>query len=309
MAGSLILSLILWLVVQLQAAQGTKTLANLVVDVRNIPGGLAVVGDGLRTISLNAKGPAEALDRIPTDDVRPYVDLTGARASTSRSYPVRLDRVGSDKNRGITWDLRQIKLDIEKVISADVGVSVETTGALPADNLVYQGATKEPGRVTVTGPESRVKQVRRARVLLDLSKVTRGMAVTDKVDLLDSDDYPVAEVTAQPSVVTIRPEVNPAPQSKSLVVVPQYRGQPAFGYSVARVDVSPASVAATGMSEALARVSTIPTWPIDLTGLRDSRTFVVRLNPPANIQPAHTRTVSVTVTIESALAPRPPIGP
>jgi len=72
-----------------------------------------------------------------------------------------------------------------------------------------------------------------------------------------------------------------APATVNVLVTPRWVGTPAFGYEVDSVIVEPNQVTLTGESRVLAAIQKVWTEPIDLTGLKTSKTVTVPLQVPS----------------------------
>ncbi len=301
-ALSVLISLILWLVVQSQAADHDNTLNGIPLELRNLPEGLAVVSDKDPVVNLTAHGPDNQVGKIHAEDLKPYVDLSRATPAAKKGYSVKLDRANKDKDHGVNWTLGTFTLTIERIESKDMRVGVVTAGTVRDPNMFFLNATVEPAIVTVSGPESLCKQAKAARVFLDLATIGAGNAQSKEVEILDGENHPITGLKVEPKDVLLRPVLGAADQNRMLLVVPSFQGtQPDLGFQVTKYSATPAQVEFAGPSEALARLrsTTVPTDKIDLTGLRQSATITVDLDLTKfkGLTPK-TKTVKVHVQIE-----------
>lgn len=314
-ALSILISLTLWLVVQSEITPVAKEFdVPLDMERAHLPEGLVLVGDKAVTVHLKANGPADLLEKIKPEDLKPFIDLTRAGPIT-KSFAVKMDRALKDKDRGIEWDLGSKTITIEQVMNREMRVNVVTTGVLRDQNMFYVNSTVEPDRVTVSGPATLFKQARSVRVFFDLGTIGNGNAQTKEVEILDENNRSIGELTADPKEVIVRPVLGAANQHRILFVTPSFQGtQPEFGYKVSKVAVTPAQVEVSGSSEALARLraTTLETMKIDLTGLTQSTTFSVDLDQSQfrNLK-SKTTTVKVHVQIDpiTSVPPLKPLGP
>lgn len=314
MLVSLIASIMLFLHVQQQSAPKNEPLRLRVrVQVDNIPPGLVVVNQPSQ-VTWNVVGPPDALDVIDQeqDKLVTVVDLSGALPG-ARGYPVR---ISGPTFRNVTWSpvVPVARVELQRVVQRLIRVTTDTTG-LPQDpNLVYTGdSVIEPDRVTVEGPEGLVNEITAVRATIDLSNVTannRAMSFMRDLEAFRRDAPLGRAVTIDPPRVTVRPVFAVVPEQKPLLVNPQLRGQPAFGFRVDRIEVTPNQMTVRGPSRLLSRLAVTTTEPVDISGLRETRTFRVRVLPGDGARVAGNPFVSVRIVIATdPNATPPPVAP
>lgn len=277
---SFILSLVIWLVVQSETQDKDFNFeVPLDMSRAHLAEGLVVLGDKVPKVTLKGHGPAEQVDKIKPDDLKPYVDLSRVGPIT-KSFTVKLDRAARDKDMGITWDPASTTLAIEQILKRDLPVTVVQTGSLRDPNMFIDSIQPEPEYVTISGPESAYKQAQKARVFFDLSTIGNGNWQRESVEILDDQNREVSGLTVEPSEVVVRPALKAANQRRLMFVNAIFKGQAEYGYRVSKTFVTPAQVEFTGPSEALAKLrrTTVDTRAIDLTGISQSITFTVKLD-------------------------------
>ncbi len=273
------------------------------VELRNLGEDMMVVSPPV-TLRLVAKGSADTLDSLDTAAVAASIDLEGAQPGV-RSYPVTI--VGPQLGRvTVEPPQRSIRLDVQRVASVERAVELEPSGLLPSA-YAFDGAAIQPETVTVVGPERRLGEVKRVRVILDLSDVRPGGTYLLPVEVLGEDKRPLPFVRAEPPRVTVTPAVAAAALTKRVVVSPAWQGQPDFGYRVEGYELRPNQVQVRGDSGVLAGFGTLDTEPIDLTGLRADRTFTVRLKLPPGVRLSGPNEVQVTVRVVASSTTETPL--
>jgi YbbR domain-containing protein len=297
MALSLLISLLLWLQVQSQTRPAAlPEIFNVPLQVRNLDESRFAVTRQPVTVAFRATGTPEQLNQIQLDRLAAYVEVDEPTEGLNR-YEVKLDMPTTYTAR-ITPERRAVELEVERVVQRQIVVSVEPIGLLMAPGLIFSGAQSDPDVVTLEGPKSQVDQVAKVRALLDLSKVQPRTAYPVNLEPLRENNRPLGLVRTNPAVVLIRPALAPAPMQQPLIVVPRFTGTPAFGFRVASVSVRPTQVFVTGSSEALAAITTVETQPIEIGGIRQTRTFRAALDLPTGIRREGRDPVEVTVVVE-----------
>ncbi|MGD0363332.1 MAG: CdaR family protein [Bryobacteraceae bacterium] len=154
---SLAAAVLLWISVASEPELATFVSAH--VEYKNLSPAVEVSSDVAETVSLEVRGPAEAL-RLPELPRRSAVVLDladiepGQHTFTINSGDVRLPR-GVQLVRAIP---AQLRMDFETVATRSVPVEVRFADRLPADLQLVE-ATAEPSALAITGPASRVARV------------------------------------------------------------------------------------------------------------------------------------------------------
>ncbi len=283
MLFSILISMMLWFVVFARDLPAPKpirlkvTYPNLdqdkwYVDPERSPG----------RVVLKFFGPSDSLqeveDRGPTVDV----DISNPREGTYR-YPAELNP--NTYQKLLSNQVIRVPITLEKVLQSTVPVEVKRKGLLSDPNLKVVMRVSPP-KVVVSGPRSIVDKVTHCRAWIDLSQVDPLNPDTQFVTLtaLDDSDTPYRQVRIVPVQVAITPSLTAQPAEKLALVVPQIVGQPAAGFLPAPYRYEPTSIEVTGDPEDLARLTVIPTEPIDVNGLTADKVFRVRLRVPPKLK-------------------------
>lgn len=300
---SIVLGLSLWLYVRsLESTKVPITVAAQLyvsgksadIDVAEIP----------TTVSATFYVPLEDRDKIDPKSikVRAVVDLSGAEEGIAE-YPVSLE-VPSEL-RKYKWEVEnRIVVAVEQVAQESRMVAVVESGDAPP-GLELGAVTVQPESVTVSGPKSVVSKVDTVRVLLLLSNVETGKTYTLPVEVFDVTGKPITGIRVVPEFVSVSPALSPLQPRRTLLVSPKWIGQPAPGFLVASLEVSPNEVTVQGERKRLSDLRTIETVPVDLTGLKENTVRVVRLQLPAGVSILGRDRIEIRIRIE----PIPPAEP
>lgn len=110
----------------------------------------------------------------------------------------------------------------------------------------------------------------------------------------------IIAVTAWYYVVTTQNPRIPRMTSKTVAVIPVLVGEPAYGYSLLGVRVTPPTVNLSGTPEGLAQIETVRTEPVVITGATRDVVRDVGLVGPVEI--ARSTRVNVAVQVVPAIA-------
>jgi YbbR domain-containing protein len=302
---SLIIATMLWLQVQSQGEPFTQREIAVRLEIRNLPDHL-IVTQAPATVSVVAEGTRDQLSRLDTSQIIAFTDLSEATSGMANyrvqlSAPTRLP-VNLSVPRSV------VKIEAVAIARAERPVDVEAFGKI-RPGLVFDGATAQPDVVTLIGPETQVPLVQKVRALVDLAKLQPGVSMPVTLEVIGPENKPMRLVHADPSVVTVLPAVAVAPESKSVLVVPRWQGQPAFGYEVKGYEIRPNQLELTGKSDRLAQVLRVETEPINLANAKADLNIRVRAIVPKGLRIKGSQEVVARVTIGPVKpAPSPSTG-
>jgi len=299
---SLIIATMLWLQVQSQGEPFTQREISVRLEIRNLPDHL-IVTQAPTMVSVVAEGTREQLSELDASQIVAFTDLSGAKSGMATyrvqiSAPTRLP-VNLSVPRPV------IKIEAVAIARAERPVDVEAFGKI-RPGLVFDGATAQPDRVTLMGPETQVPLVKKVRALVDLAKLQPGVSMPVTLEVIGPDNKPMRLVYADPSVVTVLAAVAVAPESKSVLVVPRWQGQPAFGYEVKGYEIRPNQLEVTGKSDRLAQVLRMDTEPINIANARSDLTIRVRAIAPSGLRIKGSPEVVARVKIGPVAPASPP---
>lgn len=260
----------------------------------------------LGTVALRIDGPQDrlrddqaTLDRILRENrVSVYVDFNDMHPG-NHSYPLHLVcSLDSD----FTFNLinKTMRVNVEPKSTRRFLVTIQAMGAIPDENLTYNGAVSDPSNVTVEGPATAVSRVKKVRGFLDLTQVTSSGYTEVALVPVDENDSQVLEVDVKPTYTKIVASVAPAAQSKTVLVEPAMSGHPAVGYELFDYTVEPDQIAVQGPPEELAKLQKIATEPVALSGMRSSTAMDRKLILPPGVKAFSVKSVKVQVTIKAS---------
>ena len=199
-----------------------------------------------------------------------------------------------------------VELEVEEYITRyRIPVTVAPIGEPPAG---YHAETPslDPPLVAVSGPRSLVDRIARAEATLDLSALpAREGLVRSAVPfrLLDSQgrviDSKLLEVTSESVLVdsVVVEQQLYSTRELAMNTLGLTRGEPATGYEVKSVTVTPSVITAAGNAENLDVLDSLfADSAVDVTGASESFTAQIRVRQPSEL--THLSSTSVTVAVE-----------
>lgn len=189
---------------------------------------------------------------------------------------------------------KTISFILEPLITKPMDLDVRISGEVAIGYQVGE-ISLEPVSVIVSGAQSRVQEVRRARVSVDLNRIRENYDQFIKVEALDERGQPVSGVTVSPESVHVVLPVTQQGGYRDVAVKVTTLGRVASGYRLTDISVSPPVV--TIYSEDPALVNSLPgvleTQPLDLQNAQDDITTRLKLSLPAGISVIGEQTVLV----------------
>jgi YbbR domain-containing protein len=245
------------------------------------PSGVSVASSSfLATVDLSGLGDKVGIVSVPMDVTSPdsRIRILGFEPTF---VPIELDRLTSQP---------------------DVPVTV-VHGAVP-DGLTLGVTTVDPATVSVSGAASIVSKV--VSVRADVVIQTTGIDVDEDVRLVPVDALgtPLRPLEVTPQTARVRIPVFSDQQNRTLPVNPVITGNPAAGFEIASVTVSPSVVLVAGDADTLAQLSSVDTDPVPLTGLSDNETIEVGLALPTGVVQVDKTSITVTVNIRPVTGTR-----
>lgn len=290
---SLLLAILLWLQVMTQAQPTSRKELLISLRSQSVPPDLMVtqIPDG---VTVTVEGPEAQLERIEPGQFVATVELANLKPGM---HNVRVTLPEVRDTLSISIKRPTVPVALEKIGEASHKVEVQMQGSL-STTLQLEGSSSQPSFVKVIGPASEVARVRRVRALVDLELVKPGLIQQSKLEILDKDNVPITMVRADPEMVNVLPRLAAAPSSRSVLINPIWKGQPAFGFQVKSYVITPNTVLLSGPSEILATFVTISTTQIDLSGLTQSKKFKVQLDLPGRVSAVTQQPIEVEVLIQ-----------
>lgn len=156
-ALSLLVAATLWLVVV--GDQELTTSVAAPIEYRNIPRNLEISTDVPYRVHLEVQGPPGHLSPADLADTVVLLDLSGVDGPGELTFDITPRNVALPASVVLSRAIpAQIRLNLERRVHKQVPVEVRLTGEPQPGYQVVRTEVK-PERVTVVGPESRVRQV------------------------------------------------------------------------------------------------------------------------------------------------------
>lgn len=290
---ALAIAIVLWLYVGIEQDPISQRTYNVPITVENLS------ADKVATVSkerVNVKvmGRETRLDGITSEDFKAYVDLSDAKTGDSEAeVHVSLP----NEVYFAKLDPSHVNVYVEQREGETMNVDIVRTGMLP-DGITIEDMSVEPQNVFVSGNEDALAMVAKAGVAVELDDVYSDSKKDVPVQLYDYEGNIIepGELKVYPEQVTLNIKVNEADIQKSVPIQAELVGSLSEGGQVDSVTVDPQTALVEGLPKDLAKITEIKTEPIDLSGIKETTSFTVKL---VGKQLRDVQKVTVTVNVSA----------
>jgi YbbR domain-containing protein len=302
---SVVLAISIWVIaVQAEDPLETRTY-EVPVEAVNLPAGSLLLNTIQRTVQVQVEGPQSALTRLTSSDFNAVVDLSDAPQGES-SQPIQIqfsnEEIEPDQLTIAESFPAQVAVNVDRLVSAEVPVVLTVNGSV-ARGLERSEAFTDPDFITVTGPSSRVNALAEARVTVFLENQREDAILSRRPVFYDQSGNvaTIVGLTLDNEQVEAFVLVNELAGFANKPITVEWVGQPAPGYNLLDVNVTPDSVLVTGSPSDLEALRFVQTERIDISGLKQSFTQQVSLALEDGIELDEVVPIFVEVVIEPRL--------
>ena len=233
---------------------------------------------------------------VATSSFLATIDLAGVSDRTG-VVSVGIEVSSPDSRiRVLSWVPNFATIELDELVSRQ-GIPVKVVHGPAPDGLTLGTVTVVPSTVTVSGAASLVARVDAVRA--DVSIAANGLDVDEDVQLVPIDKLGNAlsplDVTPPTARVTI--PVFSDQQSRTLPVNPIITGQPAAGFEIESVVVTPSVALVAGDADKLEQLVRLDTDPIPMNGVSADETVRIGLALPTGVVAVGDDTVSVAIAV------------
>ena len=309
------LAVVVWFSAETAANPNIESTRSVPLEIYGLDPNMLIVDNPPAQVRVTMSAPTSVMNSLDSVDgsITAWVDVSGLEAGSyelevnaqaSETYgPVRINQITP----------QFVTLTLEPLITRNFPVDLVISGD-PA--IGYQKGTPSytPTSVTVSGAASVVDQVTSTQVALDISEADETIDVEIPVLALDANSDPVEGVLINPKTINVTQPVYLQGGYRNVIVKVLTTGQPANGYKLTNITVSPLNVVVFASDPQL--VNDLPgfveTEPVDLTGAEDDVDTFAALQLPEGISVVGDETVLVQVSIaaiEGSLSMDLPVTP
>lgn len=269
--------------------------AGVSVDLVNLDPSLAITNT-LQRVQLTISAPDNRWQRLTSENLRAYVDLSGAEPR-EELVPVQVDVRGIAGVTVTRVSPPSLLVNLEPVTSKRVPVVPGFRGSPP---IGYEVTSTTPSQSTVlvSGPSSLVARVSEAVAEVNVSGLTVELVDSAALVARGEGGIDIRNVRIEPESVRIQVKIVQSTLRRQVPLQPTYSGEPATGYRVASVVSLPSAATLEGAIEALQDLDSWVLPAIDVAGASQTVQRSLRVTPPRGVASPATLDVNVTIEIQ-----------
>lgn len=264
---------------------------------------LVITNDIPSSIEVSLRAPRSVWEQLTTQEnaVRAILDLTTLSAG-DHELPIQI-LISVRPVQIVFVNPTMVDVKLEPLAIQTLPVRLSLSGQ-PAIGYQAGQVTIEPTEVIISGPQSLVDRVARARVLIDLDGVGESIEQAMEIEIVDEQNVSVEGITINPESVHVSIPLSQRGGFRDVAVKVVVSGQVAAGYRLENISVFPPVI--TIFAEEPELVSELPgvvdTQPLELQDAKQDITTRLALNLPENVTIVGTEGAK-TVQVQVAISP------
>lgn len=297
---SLFISIIVFIIVDRKVLSFSENSAEILKErpVNVIYNEEAYVIEGLpETVDVTLIGRKADLyfaKQSPSQEIT--VDLTGLKPGTHEvniKYNQALASIEYKVNPSVATVIIYPKVSETKTLTTDI-INQDSLD----DKLVIDSVNIDNDKVVVKGAEHQLAQVASVKAMVDVKKLPvqeEGTVTLKDIPLkaFDAEGKPI-DIEIVPEKIDAEIEISSPSKELPIKVIPT--GELSFGQAISSIDVSETNVVVYGDEETLADLKYIP-LEVDVSGLKEDRTFKLELEKPVGVKSMSVNNVTVDITL------------
>lgn len=275
------------------------------------------IEDNYRNVTVYVTGNRSRLNRIQNTSIRVTADLTEIvdMDSDPVMVPLRASCPGFTSSE-LSLSRDTIPIIIENVANKEFPVVPSTGNTVPGSEYEVGTMTPNPGKVTISGPESIISRIDTVRAEIDVTGMVQNGTKAAELKLYDDEGDEISEATIDENLtfngstsISMEVDVELWKKKSEVALKVNYSGTPARGFQVGSITTVPDEVTVAGSQEALealAEQNNVLTIPADQVSVEGATTDLTQEIDLAKLLPEEMKlsaNTSETVTVYVAILP------
>lgn len=287
----LIAACALWVYVMNEQNPQVENTYTVPVETRNLDRSL-VATNVPSTVKVKVRMSRSDMIYMRSDNIKAYVDLTGVTDGDYPNTPIHVSVPGDESVVSVTPKTFDLNVDTYAVKTLPANVQIFGT---PETNFSVESKKVTPDTITIAGSSAMISKADRAVVSVNIAGKEKSFTEFDSVNILDADGNTVTGLDIMPSQVKVAVKMKEATKLGNLPIRIDTKGEPAKGYKVGRITITPSVATITAPISFFSSNKTLDLDPIDVTGASSDIHQVVNVNVPSGGSVAVPK---VTVVVE-----------
>ena len=273
----LIAACALWVYVMNEQNPQVENTYTVPVETRNLDRSL-VATNVPSTVKVKVRMARSDMIYMRSDNIKAYVDLSGMTDGDYPNTPILVSVPGDESVVSVSPKTFDLNIDTYAVKTLPANVQIFGT---PETNFSVESNKATPDTITIAGSSTMVAKADRAVVSVNIAGKEKSFAEFDSVNILDADGNTVTGLDIMPSQVKVTVKMKEETKLGNLPIKIETKGEPAKGYKVGKITVTPPVATLTAPISFFAANRTLDLDPIDVTGASSDIHQVVNVNVPS----------------------------
>ncbi len=259
---------------------------------------LVVTSEIPATVEVTLRAPRSVWEQLTTQEnpVRAILDLSNLSAG-EHQVDIRI-QIAVRPTQIVLSNPSAVSVTLERLASLTLPIDLSLRGE-PAIGYQAGETTMDATTVVISGPESLIEKVVRARAIVNFSGAREGIDQAVPIQILNAQNSVINGLAVNPETVHVTIPVSQQGGFRDVAVKVVVSGQVAAGYRLENISVFPPVITVYASDPEL--VNSLPgvveTQPLDLKDAKEDIATRLALNLPPNITIVGAQTVEVQVGI------------
>ena len=241
--------------------------------------GLVVMSPKSPTINVTISGNKTDMDRFTPANIIAEIDLEGHTEGEIK-IPVNVKLQNTSSNIKLeNFEPKEILFKIDKIISKEVNVNVQTLGELP-EGYILEEVNKNIQNIVIKGPRTLVNEVSEARAIVDLTDKTNSSTSSLPVQLLNDEEQEVGGIEKDPGIVDVELNIS---KTMSLDIELETINELPENININDIKIYPTNVQVKGSGD-FSKFKKIKTKAVDINSLIGKSSIEVELALPDGLK-------------------------
>lgn len=297
---ALVLAVVVWISAVTAANPNIEQTRTVSLELIGLDPDMLVVGNVPTQVRITLEAPSSVMDSMSASEnaVQAWVDVSGLEPGThDLEVQAQINPAFRPVRRSSVIP-QIVSVTLEPLLTRTYPVNLEVFGE-PAVGYRKGRLSYEPSSVTISGAASLVSQIEEVNASIDISGVTETIEQDVALEAVNENGESVSGVTVTPLDVSVTQPIFLQGGYRNVIVRVVTDGQPANGYKLTNITVSPVNVVVFSSDPQL--VNDLPgyveTEAVDLTDAVDDIDTYVAINLPEGVTMVGDQFVLVQVSI------------